>query len=410
MIGMALFYSRVQRIHMRVVSVSALHSNCSADVKTTVSRLAQDAMFDAGKRVKLLDLLPSQRNGADGRFREVSQNVLNSFNQGFVVLELPTADKQKLSLAHGSLMSYRCKASFEGTFLSARHLPQSHALRFKAGGTPVLRNEELPPAEDGWTPACQTEAYQAMHALKTASICVLDTISYAMGLGFDTLRRHLVEDELPLKSIVSNSSLHVLSYATAASSVKASEAASEEVYEDRGILAAIYSSTPGLQVQHWHRRKRVWADVPFGHDIVILMVGYTLEHASAGFLRAAVHRVQPSTSIPGQTLLSFKLRAPSTATLPCELIIPRRDVALCENEEDITIGVLMQKFSETHGRSSNGTRMISLLDEQHAQHHVWDYRTVYVKYPSGETAIVRCDTLQCTVVASEGLLQRNRPD
>jgi hypothetical protein len=380
---------------------------------TYMPHLTQGAMSSTEYPLKVLDLLPFLRQRAASQFRKTSHGVYAQLSRdGFVVLEVPTADKQQLSKCHQSLMSYRCKTTFEGAFLSARHLPRRHVLEFNAGSTEVLVVQELPPGDDGWTQTCQTEAFEAMHTLKTTTVSVLDAVSFSMCYGLDSARLHLLEDEVPDRNaMISSSALQVISYAPA----EAMQIASQEQGKDVGLLTAMYCPTPGLQVKvpeepatpHKPAKPEQWLDVPHGDNIVVVMIGYTLEYATGGVFRAPVYRVQPSTSMPGHTSLAFKLRARSTATLPRGLmLVGQRNPP--DSKTTIEVSALIQTFRQTYGPSLNGSPTVSAADEklqvrcrQYAE--VRGSSQVLFKTLSGETVVLAFETLQCPVVV---LMQR----
>jgi large subunit ribosomal protein L40e len=205
---------------------------------------------------------------------------------------------------------------------------------------------------------------------------------------------------------VSSSALQVVSYTPAPDSTVTMATARMEEDKDAGLLTVGYFPAPGLQVQVPEHpddsdEPEQWVDVSSGHDAIIVMVGHTLEHATGGVLRACLHRMEPSTSMPERTLLAFKLRARSTATLPRGFMLVDRRYGP-GHDEGVEVSELMQTFRETHGPSLNGTSMVSVQEQEQQVRcrMVAEMQTpipIYIKCICGKRFVLECETLMCTV-------------
>ncbi len=239
-------------LHTSNTQVSRLTTQVSRLTQVTMSNEHPLSFTDLApiqrQRAASQFLAPIQRQRAASQFRKTSFSIFAKLRRdGFVVLDVPTGDKHSLCYSHQSLMGCRCKTDFSGAFLSARHLGRRHVLEFNAGSSAVLVAQELPLAEDDWTQTCQTEAYEAMHTLKTVSTCVLDAISFSMGLEINNMRNQLLEDDVPrTDATVSSSALQVASYAAAATSGETMELASQERERERERENYIDASHLGL--------------------------------------------------------------------------------------------------------------------------------------------------------------------
>jgi hypothetical protein len=204
---------------------------------------------------------------------------------------------------------------------------------------------------------------------------------------------------------VSSSALQVVSYAPAPDSTVAMATARMEEDKDVGLLTAGYFPTPGLQVQvpeysYDSDESEQWVDVSSGHDTIIVMVGHTLEHATSGVLRACLHRIEPSTSMPERTSLAFKLRARSTATLPRGFMLVDSRYGP-GHDEGVEVSKLMRTFRETHGPSLNGTSMVSAQQQEQQIRcrmvaEMQSPTPIYIKCICGKRFVLECETLLCT--------------
>jgi len=121
---------------------------------------------------------------------------------------------------------------------------------------------------------------------------------------------------------------------------------------DRGLVTVVVQQTAGLEV--FCQREQKWVRVP--EDACVLLVGHTLEAASAGAFQAVKHRVvltspsSSSSSAPSANRLSmtFHIRARLGATVDNSEVPVGIRRSLANTPNFVTVKDVLRRFAATH--------------------------------------------------------------
>ncbi|KAL4419808.1 hypothetical protein ABPG75_006906 [Micractinium tetrahymenae] len=298
---------------------------------------------------------------------------------GAVVLRLPDP-------AQAAVLKAGLAALLAG---STRSLPGCELREWRVGGPP-----------DG---IAIEEAYGT---LEYAARLVLSALcrSSLLRLRGDAFSEML--DDLPhSRSVQSSSVLTARAYTDNFSSLPAEQGAAvlplfadpQDAVSERGLLSIFHcnealdpSTGRALSAMQAQGSRGQWQDVQLGPGEIALVLGHTLEHATAGLLRAARHRVvgapfKASRRSGGRTALHFELRPRPAALLDLRPQLEAAGHAVGAHYSPMSVSSLLEQFESLMSPAAKGV----LTPEQQqgaAAHAAWEEASLKRTKKRGSTA------------------------
>ncbi|GBF99413.1 hypothetical protein Rsub_12245 [Raphidocelis subcapitata] len=291
--------------------------------------------------------------------RALAESALNCLEtDGFI--RLPLEDVRTVAAAVRAWDAWLASAPAEAKLRHARAAaPTPQRAPTPLGGPPPGgRGYVSLPAKELFEVVLDDQlAARALLALHSQGASMLSMLSRALGMQPHGLSALL--DELPLAPNRDGSSvLHVCRYTQSGAAAGSSRggggsAATQgtEAHQDRGLLTVVAASEgEGLEVQSRHDGS--WRRVVLWPGEAAMFCGLSLEWATGGMLKAAVHRVVPLA--PGRTSLCYKLRVRPDAVVDPPALLQYSPGHLRPSYQAPKTGAqLMEMFAASHPLSVN---------------------------------------------------------